>query len=77
MKKKKKIESIQRFMNRRKKETGKVTIPETKPNPADSAGSHKTMARMLHKGIVKPKTAKKLERTEKKRKKKAKETPSV
>lgn len=75
MKKKKKTESMNAFMSRRNKETGKVTIPETKPSPSWSGGSHKMLARQLHKGVVKPKTAKKLERIQKKRKKKGLETP--
>jgi len=67
--KKKKKEPIKKFMNRRNKETGKVTIPETKPSPSFSAGSHKTKALSMHVGVVKKKTAKMLERTEKKKKK--------
>jgi hypothetical protein len=69
-KKKKGFESIGHFMSRRNKETGKVTIPQHK-TPADSAGSHKQKARMLHKGVVKPATARKLERIEKSKKRKA------
>ena len=57
-------------MNRRNKETGKVTIPETKPSPDNSGGSHKSKARQMHVGIVKKKTAKMLEKIEKKKKKK-------
>jgi hypothetical protein len=66
---KKKKESMARFMKRRNKETGKVSIPETKPSPPMSGGSHKMMARQTHIGVVKPKTAKKLEAVQKKRKK--------
>ena len=77
MKKKKKIENIDAFMKRRKKETGKVVIPETKPHPADAAGSHKSMARQVMVGVTKNKTIKKLERHEKKKKKKAQETPQL
>jgi hypothetical protein len=70
MKKKKKPESIERFMARRnKKETGKFTIPETKPSPHDSSGSHKTIAKQYHVGVTKKRTAKKLERMVKKKKK--------
>jgi hypothetical protein len=68
MKKKKKIESIKRFMNRRNKESGKVTIPETKVSPENSGGSHKTKARQMMHGVTKPKTIKRLERNEKKKK---------
>ncbi len=69
--KKKKIETINRFMARRnKKETGKVTIPETKPSPANSGGSHKTKARQVMMGVTKKKTIKMLERREKRKKRK-------
>jgi hypothetical protein len=69
-KKRKGVESIGNFMSRRNKETGKVTIPQYK-TPLDSAGSHTQKARMLHKGVVKPATARKLERIEKAKKRKA------
>ena len=68
--KKKKSESIKKFMNRRNKETGKVSIPETKPSPEWSGGSHKTKARTMHIGVVKPGTAKKMEKIERRKKKK-------
>lgn len=70
MKKKKKMESMERFVKRRNKETGVVTIPETKPSPTDSGGSHKSLARQMHIGVVKKKTAMKLERIVKKKKRK-------
>jgi hypothetical protein len=68
--KKKKTESIKRFINRRNKETGKVVIPETKPEADMAAGSHRLKANHMQIGVVKKKTAKKLERFEKKRKRK-------
>jgi len=69
--KKKKVETINRFMARRnKKETGKVTIPETKPSPSMSGGSHKMKARQMMIGVTKKKTIKKLEAREKRRKRK-------
>lgn len=69
--KKKKPENISRFMNRRNKESGKVSIPQTKPEADMGAGSHKLKALSMHVGVVKKKTAKKLERYEKKRKRKS------
>lgn len=71
MKKKKKIESIASFMARRnkKKEDGKVVIPETKVSPSLAAGSHKLKAIQMSVGVTKPKTRMMLERTEKKKKK--------
>jgi hypothetical protein len=54
----------------KKPKTGKVTIPETKTKEAPlAAGSHKLRALQKHKGVVKPKTAKKLEKIEHKIKK--------
>ena len=67
--KKKKPESMAAFVNRRNKETGKIKIPQTKPSPPDSAGSHKTLAKQYHVGVVKPTMAKKLEKIVKKKKK--------
>ena len=77
MKKKKKTESISTFMKRRSHETGKVTVPESKPHPHDAAGSHKTLARMEMTGVTKPGTKKKLEAIHKKKKKKAREMPTI
>jgi hypothetical protein len=52
----------QRQKRRRKKI---VPIPETKPSPDFGAGSHKLRALQKHVGIVKPKTARKMESIEK------------
>ena len=68
MKKKKKQEGISTFMKRRNAETGKVSIPETKVSPPNSGGSHKTLARQMMIGVVKPKTKKFLEKKAKKKK---------
>jgi hypothetical protein len=77
MKKKKKIESIDRFMKRRSHETGKVTVPNTKVHPDEAGGSHKQMARMTMTGVTKPETIKQLHAYQKKRKKRARETPAL
>jgi len=72
MKKKKKnksTETIKNFMKRRGKETGKITIPETKPTPPMAGGSHSLLARQREIGVVKPKTRKKLVKRMKNKKK--------
>ena len=61
-------EAIKRFMNRRNKK--KISIEGTKVSPSFGAGSHKLLALQKHHGIVKPTMAKKMERTEKKNKRK-------
>ena len=75
--KKKKKETMAGFMKRRNKETGKVTVPETKPRAAEAGGSHQQMARMVHQGVVKKKTANKLKRIMHNRKKKAQEATGL
>jgi hypothetical protein len=49
------------YAKKRGKETGKILIPEDK-KPDLSAGRHDLIALQRHKGIVKKKTAKKLEK---------------
>jgi hypothetical protein len=71
MKKKKKSESIDGFIMRRQKETGKVKITGDKVSPDMSGGSHKMKARQMMIGTTKPKTIKKMEKSAKKSKKKA------
>jgi len=58
-------------MKRRGKETGKVTIPQTKVSPDWSGGSHKTKALTMHIGVVKKPRAMALERMEKRKKKRS------
>jgi hypothetical protein len=57
----KKKETMDQFVKRRGKETGKVTIPESQDQPL-SAGRHPLLALQMQKGIVKKKTAKKMEK---------------
>jgi hypothetical protein len=71
MKKKKKAESIDGFIMRRQKETGKVKVTEDKPSPEMSGGSHKMKARQQMIGMIKQKTIKQMEKNAKKTKKKA------
>jgi hypothetical protein len=72
MPRKKRKESVKQFMQRRAKETGKIKIPEDRDHPL-SAGRHPLVALQRHKGIVKKRTAKKLERIAHKRKRKSME----
>ena len=68
-KKNKSTESITRFMKRRGKETGKITIPQTKPTPPMAGGSHTLMAAQREIGVVKPKMRKMLSKAMHKKKK--------
>ena len=68
----KKKEDFISYAKKRGLETGKILIPETK-TPKLAAGNHALIALQRHKGIVKPKTAKKMEQAAHLRKKKLKE----
>ncbi len=59
----KKTESMDEFMKRRGKETGKVILRETNPNPRMAAGSHQLMGLQTEIGTVHKKTRKKLQKT--------------
>lgn len=62
-----KKETMDDYVDRRNKETGKVVIPETKKKKFE-AGKHELLALQSHEGLVKPGTAKRLERMMHKRK---------